>query len=145
MRKPTTLLIALAAATALSNCKKQPAAEPADPLPLEQEAAFLKDIDVAAAAKLVEMSDPPMIIDVRTPAEFATGHIDGALNIDFKDPGFKDALDKLERDQSYLIHCQSGGRSGISKAVFTDLGFEAIYHLDGGMSAWVEAGLPTAK
>ncbi|MGI9244095.1 MAG: rhodanese-like domain-containing protein, partial [Verrucomicrobiales bacterium] len=102
MRKLTLPFIALSALVALSNCNKQ-GGEPAGAPEAEQAAAFIKDVDVAAAAELIKASDPPTVVDVRTPEEFAAGHIEGAINVDFKDPGFKDSLGKLDRDQSYLI------------------------------------------
>ena len=105
----------------------------------------MKDIDAATAGKLVNGENPPTVIDVRTPQEFAEGHIQGAINIDFNSPDFKDELAKLSPDKTYLMHCRSGNRSNRAKPAFKELGFEAIYHLDGGMIAWEEAGLPTAK
>jgi len=106
---------------------------------------FMKDVDAQAAGKLIAKQRPPVVIDVRTPGEFAAGHLEGAVNIDFTGAGFREELEKLDRNQDYLVHCQSGGRSGQSKVVFTDLGFKAIYHLDGGFLAWEEAELPTTK
>ena len=103
------------------------------------------DIDAKAAGALLEQEKPPVVLDVRTPGEFAAGHIEGAVNIDFKGPGFKDEIAKLDREQPYLLHCRSGNRSGQSKPTFTELGFKTIYHLDGGFLAWEEAGLPTVK
>ena len=107
--------------------------------------AFLEDIDAARANELIAAESPPVIIDVRTPGEFAAGHIDKAINIDFKSPTFKEELAKLDRDQTYLMHCRSGGRSGQAKPIFEELGFKAVYHLEGGTNAWEEAGLPTVK
>ena len=85
------------------------------------------------------------LLDVRTRAEWKASHIEGAINVDFKGPGFKEELAKLDRDQPYLLHCRSGNRSSSAKPVFTELGFKVIYHLDGGIIAWEEAGLPTVK
>lgn len=119
---------------------------PGKPAAAEQEGAFLKDIDAAAAGKLVAGGEnPPVVLDVRTAEEFAAGHIEDAINLDFKGAGFKDELAKLDRDQTYLLHCRSGNRSGQAKATLLELGFTAIYHLDGGMLAWEKAGLPTVE
>ena len=107
--------------------------------------AFLEDVDAKRAGELVAAASPPMVIDVRTPEEYAGGHIEGAVNVDFNAPNFKEELAKLDRDQTYLMHCRSGGRSGQAKPTFEELGFKAIYHLDGGMIAWEEEGLPTVK
>lgn len=149
LRKFTTLLsIAVSACIGLSNCKKPPEGDagtpPVKPEP-SQQVAILEDIDAEAAGKLVAAPQPPTVIDVRTPGEFAAGHIEGALNIDFNGSSFRDELEKLDRDQTYLLHCQVGGRSGSSKSVFSELGFKTVYHLDGGFLAWEKAGLPTVK
>jgi rhodanese-related sulfurtransferase len=53
-----------------------------------------------------------VVIDVRTPEEFAAGHIKGAKNIDFTAGDFKAKISELDRGVTYLMHCQSGGRSG---------------------------------
>jgi rhodanese-related sulfurtransferase len=132
----------------VSACTKSntegPGASPAKPAVPARD-AFLKDVDAAAAGKLVKQQDPPIVLDVRTPEEFAAGHIEGAVNIDFNSSGFKDEVAKLDPEKTYLLHCRSGGRSGKAKSTFTGLGFKAIYHLDGGLNAWQDAGLPTVK
>jgi len=113
-----------------------------DPL---AETPFLKDIDAVAAGERFKSQKPLVVIDVRTPEEFAEGHIEGAINIDFKGANFKEELSKLDPKKEYLMHCRSGGRSTAAKPVFTELGFERLYHLDDGFIAWEEAGLPVEK
>jgi len=85
------------------------------------------------------------VLDVRTPREFAAGHIDGAINIDFKNASFSSELSKLDPSQDYLIHCRSGGRSTSSLKTFKRLGFSHIIHMDGGMNGWTKANLPEVK
>ena len=67
-----------------------------------------------------------MIIDVRTPAEFATGHLDGAVNIDIQSPDFTDRIGELERSGSYVVYCRSGNRSGMAMAQMLDMGFTDV-------------------
>ncbi len=86
-----------------------------------------------------------VIIDVRTPGEFAGGHIDGAINIDFRNANFASHISKLDGSKEYLIHCRSGGRSTRSLTTFKDAGFSHILHMDGGMIGWNKSGLPTVK
>lgn len=100
-------------------------------------------LDAKAAQE--SLSGEVIVLDIRTPAEFAEGHIEGALNIDFNADNFADNIDKLDKSKEYLVHCRSGGRSGRSLPTFESLGFEKILHLDGGMNGWVEAGLSTKK
>lgn len=67
-----------------------------------------------------------MIIDVRTPAEFAGGHLDGAVNIDIQSPDFASRIDELARDGSYVVYCRSGNRSGMAMAQMLDMGFTEV-------------------
>ena len=52
-----------------------------------------------------------IVLDVRTPKEFAAGHLAGATNLDFYAPNFEQKLSALDKDKSYLVHCAVGGRS----------------------------------
>ena len=100
-------------------------------------------VDATAAATLLAEKDEAKkltVLDIRTAGEFEEAHIDGATNIDFIDPTFEEQITKLDRDKPYLVHCQSGGRSGRSLEVFKKLGFKNIYHLDGGLTGWRTAG-----
>ena len=90
-------------------------------------------------------ADPPpelVILDVRTPEEFAEGHIDGATMLDFYEPEFADAIAELDRDQPYVLYCRSGNRSGQTAALMTQLGFTDVAEIDGGILAWQAEGLP---
>jgi rhodanese-related sulfurtransferase len=80
------------------------------------------------------------VLDVRTPEEFAAGHLSGAQNVDFQNDGFKDSLAKLDKTKPYLVHCASGRRSAKTRDLMKKLGFTRIYHLDGGLTAWKAAG-----
>lgn len=77
------------------------------------------------------------VIDVRTPEERALGKITpDALEIDFYDDTFKQQIAQLNPDDKYLVYCRSGNRSNQSLEIFTDLGFNNVQELDGGMLAW---------
>jgi rhodanese-related sulfurtransferase len=80
------------------------------------------------------------VIDVRTSEEFAEGHLGGAALIDFNSPSFEHDVARLDRDRSYLVYCRSGNRSGQAVAVMGDLGFERVWDMDGGVTAWVAEG-----
>ena len=100
--------------------------------------------DVAAAQKLIT-EKKVSVLDLRTDAEFAGGHIAGAKQLDFNAPDFKAKLAALDRDQPYLVHCASGGRSTKALTTFKALGFKNVTHLDGGFNAWKAAGKPVAR
>ena len=98
--------------------------------------------DAAALA-----DDPPadlVVLDVRTPEEFAEGHLDGALLIDFYDSDFAAQLAALDPDVPYLVYCRSGNRSGQTLMIMDELGFESAVDVDGGIVAWAGAGLPVS-
>lgn len=74
----------------------------------------------------------PIVLDVRTPDEFATGHLPGAHNLDFLDDSFKVHLAKLDKSKPYLVHCAAGGRSSKVVTLMKDMGFKHLYHLKDG-------------
>ena len=114
----------------------------------EKKPAAILHLDAGQAAKIISVPDKkkrPTIIDIRTLGEFKAGHLENAIHIDFLKEDFPDAIQKLNRDKPYLVHCQSGGRSSNSLKIWKTLGFTKIYHLDGGFLAWKKAGLPVAK
>ena len=86
-----------------------------------------------------------VIIDVRTPGEYQSGHIEHAQMIDFRDDQFKQKVEALDRDKTYLIYCASGGRSGRSLDVFKELGFKHVLDLAGGIKAWKASGRPVTQ
>ena len=86
-----------------------------------------------------------VVLDIRTPAEFAAGHIAGATNINFNSPDFAKAISGLSTNKIYLVHCASGKRSSQALPVFKKLKLPSLYQLDGGIKAWEKAGLPVEK
>lgn len=74
-----------------------------------------------------------VLVDVRTPGEFATGHIDQAVNIDFENPSFVPEIKKLDITKTYFVYCRSGNRSGQAVSVMKSNGVKNIYELSGGI------------
>jgi rhodanese-related sulfurtransferase len=107
----------------------------------------VKNVDAAGAAALLKdnAASGVVVLDVRTPDEYRSGHIADATNIDFRGSDFGDRVKKLDPSKTYLVHCASGGRSTTSLAVFQKLGFKSVVHLDGGFNAWKKAGYPVEK
>ena len=103
---------------------------------------------VQEAAELIKarQNDPDFVIlDVRTPAEFAAGHIAGARLLDFNAPDFADRIKELPRDKTYLVYCRSGNRSAKAVQVMRDAGFSDLINMGGGMLDWEKTGLPVVK
>jgi rhodanese-related sulfurtransferase len=94
----------------------------------------------AAAAKLLGSGETIAVIDVRTPTEFAAGHLSGAMNIDVNGPTFETDIADLDKDATYFVYCHSGRRSAVATQAMSDRGFTAVYELDGGIEAWLAAG-----
>ena len=101
-------------------------------------------VDPAGAEQLITQGSV-VILDLRTPGEFAAGRLAGARNLDFRAADFEQQLAKLDRKPSYLIHCASGRRTTSALASFERLGFRSVIHLDGGIGAWERAGKPVQR
>jgi rhodanese-related sulfurtransferase len=137
------LFVALVAAACGSSTSD---AEPSDPEPnaaVAEPMAGIRRISAAEGAAL--QADPPadlVVLDVRTPEEFAEGHLDGAVMIDFYRDDFADQIADLDPDVPYLLYCRSGNRSGQTMNIMRELGFSEVWDVDGGIISWNEAGLP---
>lgn len=76
-----------------------------------------------------------VLLDVRTPSEYAEGHLKSAINIDFYNATFTDEIAKLDKSKTYFVYCRSGNRSGKAVAQMRKAGFEHLYDLDGGTTS----------
>ena len=83
-----------------------------------------------------------VVLDVRTPAEFASGHLEGAVNLDVSSPDFAQVLAGLDPDVAYAVYCRSGNRSAAALELMLGQGFTSGYHLGGGIAAGTESGRP---
>jgi len=94
--------------------------------------------------KLKEVKEP-VLIDVRTPGEFAQGHLANALSMDIYSNDFKSRAAKLDKSKPVFVYCKAGSRSSSAADVFSDLGFKEIYDLNGGIISWQKANKPIEK
>jgi rhodanese-related sulfurtransferase len=86
-----------------------------------------------------------VILDVRTPGEFAEGYIEGAQNIDFQSGNFENEIAVLDKNVTYAVYCRSGNRSGQAAKIMHDAGFHNVYNLDGGVIDWTSEGMMLVK
>lgn len=86
-----------------------------------------------------------VILDVRTPEEFTSEHIENAINIDYYSATFKNDLDQLDKNSTYLIYCRSGNRSGNALNVMKDLDFREVYNMLGGIVKWKAEKFPVVE
>lgn len=94
-------------------------------------------------AKALIAAEPDLkILDVRTPQEFAQGHIAGAVNIDVTASDFLDRVKALPRDGEYLVYCRSGTRSARAQEMMEGDGFANVTNMTGGIIGWEADNLP---
>lgn len=125
--------VLLAVATALSACGEGAASENVAPAtgPAAGEASAAAALEAGA-----------VVIDVRTPEEFAAAHIEGAQLLDIRSPEFADGVAQLDADQEYVVYCRSGNRSATAREQMQAAGLDV---LDGGaLEDMVAAGWPAA-
>ena len=96
------------------------------------------------AARFAEVVTSPgvTVIDVRTPEEFAAGHIEGAVNYNVEGPDFSAQIAGLDPAGTYAVYCRSGNRSQPAVAAMSQAGIPGIYELESGIVGWESAGLP---
>ena len=84
-----------------------------------------------------------ILVDVRTPLEFASGHIQGATNIDWESGHFESDIKALDMTKKYAVYCRSGNRSNQAVSLMSADGFRTVYNLKRGILDWTLNGLPT--
>jgi rhodanese-related sulfurtransferase len=97
------------------------------------------------SSQTVDMSTVTAVIDVRTPAEFAEGHLEGAVNINIEDPTFADQVSTLAKDGTYVVYCRSGNRSAQAIDAMTSMGFTDLTNAGGYLDASNLTGLPLVQ
>jgi rhodanese-related sulfurtransferase len=88
-------------------------------------------------------ADHLFVLDVRTPQEFAAGHVPGAVNVPHDQLASR--LAEVPRDKDVVLYCRSGRRSALAADVLAANGYSRVSHLEGDMNAWVERGRPIEK
>lgn len=108
----------------------------------------LSDVTVEHARELIQARSGKsdfMILDVRTPKEFAEGHLSGAVNVNALGPDFEAQLSKLDRARTYLVYCRMGNRSARAIQVMSRMGFRSVYHMFEGIMGWYKRALPLSR
>ena len=112
--------------------------------PANESESVYKNLDAVKTKKIIahykKDKKTLTIIDVRTKEEYDREHFPKAKLINFFGSDFEKKLKELDKNKSYLLHCQSGGRSKGALNKMQKLGFKRVYHLDGGILAWKKSG-----
>ncbi|HQY98383.1 MAG TPA: rhodanese-like domain-containing protein [Propionicimonas sp.] len=132
------LIAFLAGASLLGGCSSASVSVSAGPTATAAPAAgsSLNAAEFAAAAKRPDS----VLLDVRTAAEFAAGHLQGAVNIDVESPEFAAGIAGLDPSKTYAVYCRSANRSKVAMTAMQAAGFTSLYDLAGGINAWKSAG-----
>jgi rhodanese-related sulfurtransferase len=107
-----------------------------------------EDITTKEAFDLIQNnSENPnfVILDVRTLDEYNEGHIENASMLDFYNESFKDDLDQLDKDDTYVVYCRTGNRSRSATDIMVELGFKDVHNMLGGIVQWDKDGYKIVK
>jgi rhodanese-related sulfurtransferase len=108
------------------------------------EKAAHKNVKADEFEKLSKEPDT-VILDVRSPKEYAAGHIKNSVLIDFNAKDFDEKIRQLDKSKTYLVHCAVGGRSAKASTRMDTFDFPKVVNLEGGIKAWEKAGKPVEK
>ena len=86
-----------------------------------------------------------IILDVRTPREFKSGHIEKAILLDYYSKMYTEELKRLDKTKTYLIYCRTGNRTGKTLVLIRNMGFSRVYNMDKGIKGWRSKGFPVTK
>ncbi len=106
-----------------------------------QTAKNSETIDAKTFSEKIANTPNAQILDVRTPGEYASDHIDQAVNVNWLGDSFVKGTEKLDKTKPVFVYCKSGGRSQSAVEKLSELGFTTIYQLKGGILKWDAAGL----
>lgn len=138
LRKTIVLFVAIAFCSCNSSKKETPKVEN-DQMEMA-EAKLLYSANEFDS--LIKNNNNAVLIDVRTGDEFSKGHLEHALNLDWKGAEFQKQLEVIDKNQTILVYCLSGGRSSQAATAMREKGYTNVLELDGGIMAWRAQNLP---
>jgi rhodanese-related sulfurtransferase len=139
MKTFVTFLVAL---SLLSACGKSPSESGSTQT--TQASESIEQVDADQFKKLTE-SPNALVLDVRTAAEVAEGHLPNAVNIDIYGSDFMAKVQELPKDREILVYCTVGARSQQAADILSKQGFAKVYNLDGGIVAWQRNGFEVVR
>ena len=104
-----------------------------------------QDCNVSAAEFAKKDISDAVIVDVRTPGEYESGHLKGATLIDFSSREFPAKIAELDKSAKYFVYCKSGVRSSRAVSYMVQNGFKNVCNIDGGISALAGSGVKLEK
>ncbi|HEX8298647.1 MAG TPA: rhodanese-like domain-containing protein [Rubricoccaceae bacterium] len=98
--------------------------------------------ETAAPTAFLDRPPGALVVDVRTPSEYASGHVAGARNVDVNGGQFEAAFDSVDRATPVFLYCRTGRRSGAAAETLQQMGFRTVVNA-GGFGALADAGAET--
>ena len=144
MKKLFAILACISIISLQYSCSQNENQVKQNTLKQEQSKTIAKNLDAKQFYEMMQTS-PGIILDVRTPGEYAQGHMPEALNMDIHDANFKTNLQQLNKDTIIYVYCASGSRSSQAMSIMEKDGFTTIYNYKGYFSDWVNKGYPVIK
>ena len=136
----TTLFSGLLLLAGLYACQPSSKTESASTESTSQTAST--SVITLTAQEFASKSSAGTVLDLRTAGEVAQGKIAGALVIDFYSPDFMNQVNQISKDQEVYLYCAVGARSEEAARMLLQQGYTKVYHLQGGIQAWSQQGLP---
>lgn len=109
------------------------------------QAQGFESIPAQQFAEQMKTVNQVQLIDVRTPGEYADGHLQGATLINAQDGKFAQRVSELDTQQPVFVYCRSGRRSAMAAQRLAEMGFVQVIDLRGGIMAWSAKGLPVTQ
>ena len=103
------------------------------------------EVNSKAVSTMLQKDSKLIVLDVRTPGEYADGHIKGAININILQDDAFGKIDKLNRNAKYIVYCRTHHRSGIAVDHMMKSGFKNVYQMMDGFPGWAANKLPVQK
>lgn len=138
MIKPISTLAVAVSMIAMTSCNAQSSGDSSG-----QEGVY-QVLNVEQYEKQIS-GDEVLVIDVRTPNEYKSGHIEGAVLVDVTAGSFDQKIQEYDKNQPVYIYCRSGSRSANAMRKMKAMGFTEIYDLRGGAMNWVKNGKPLVQ
>jgi rhodanese-related sulfurtransferase len=130
MKRNLFILILFAFVVSFANCQGQ---------------GGVQKLSVADYEKKLNETSNEIIVDVRTPEEYQSGHLVNATLINYYDSDFKEQISKLDKSKPVYVYCKAGVRSAKAANILRESGFKEVYDLQGGFDAWSGAGKPVTR
>lgn len=104
-----------------------------------------KSVTVEEAKTMIEKNAKIVVLDVRTPGEWNSGHLTNAKHVDIQSSDFEQKIASIDKNATVVVYCAAGGRSSRAANMMVQKGYKNVINMAGGINAWNAAGYPTTK